>query len=191
MFNITNWNLNPNQDWYIKFHSDGSNILIYLYNTLADAQNDLNIVATATVGFGENVDVVFAMTATGSPIISFFNSAVSYHAAVTGYSGDSDKIYHLYPFVDIQEINNSIYRSEDLILRRVTNEINTHTHVSKNKTVSLAGLLDTPGIQDVLTIDSAFRGETTVNLINEITISGSQNSLLSTIGCVEYIDFVR
>lgn len=191
MFNITNWNLNPNQNWFVKFHSDGATILIYLHNTLFDAQNGLNIVATGSAVFGENVEVTFVPALTGSPVISLFNTAVPFHAAVTGYSADLDKIYHLYPFVDIQEINNSIYRSEDLILRRVTNEINKHTHVSKNKTVALAGLLDSPAIQDVLTINSVFKNETTVNLINEITISGSQVSLLSTIGCVEYIDFVR
>ena len=191
MFNITSWNINPNQDWYVKLQDTGSNISIGLYNSLSDAQGSSNIVASASVAYGDSVGVLMEMDASGSPIISFFNSAVPYHLNVTGAFGDVEKIYHLYPFVDLPEINNSVYRSEDLIIRRVTNEINTHTHVAKSKTVSLSTLIDGLGINDIMEIDSDFRGESSSNVVDSITISGSNKSLLCSIGCTEYLDFKR
>ncbi len=191
MLNIVDWNINPNQNWYIKLKDSGSDITVDLYTSQSDADAEINVVASGTGAYGSGSEVVLTMDAGGSPTISFFNPALAYHLKVAGAAADPDVIYHLHPFVDLPEINNSVYRSEDLIYRRVINEINTHTHVSKNKTISLATLVDGLAIQDVLEIDSSFRGETTNNLVDEIIISGSQNSLISTIGCVEYIDFVR
>lgn len=191
MFSINSWNLNPNKDWYVKFDNLTSYMLVRLFNTATDALNGTNLVATANVDFGDDEGVTLEMADSGSPTISLFNPAVPFHLVVSGASGDTGKTYHLYPFVDLPEINNSVYRSEDLILRRVTNEINLHTHVYKNKTVSLSTVIDGLDINDVLEIDSDFRGGTSNNLVDEITISGTSKSLVATVGCVEYLDFKR
>lgn len=191
MSTITDWNINPNQNWYIQLEDNGSDITVELYSSQSDAEAGSNLVASGSGEYGTDSEVLLTMEESGSPTISFFNSALSYHLKLSGESGDADILFQLYPFVDITEINSSIYRSEDLISRRITKEINEHTHVVINKTLSLPTLIDGLKIQDVLQIDSDFRGKTSSNFVDEINIKGSHNSLICSVGCVEYIDFTR
>lgn len=191
MFSIKDWNINPNQDWYVKIYDSGAKFTVDLYSTEADALSGTNLIATGTEEFGSCKEVTLTQEEDPLVVISYFNLALTYHLKVTGFDSDPMKIYHLFPFVDIQEVNDSIYKSSDLIQRRVTHEINKHTHVSVMKVVSIATLIDGVEINDVLKISSVFRGSNTYNLVEEVEIRGNKNSLLSKITAVEYLDFER
>lgn len=191
MFTIVDWNINPNREWHVKIEDNGADMLVGLYLSEANAKADLDRVAYGTGSFGTASAVTLTMEESGSPTISLVNPALSYHLKVSGADADETKYYKLHPFTDLPEINNSVYRSENLILRRITREINAHTHVAHEKTVSMATLIDNLAINDVLQINSAHRGITSDNIVEEISINGSTRSLLSTVIATEYLDFTK
>lgn len=192
MLEITDWNINPNQDWFVKLSDNGDDILVELFNTLVDAIAGINLVASGSGAFGTGTEVELTMDDSGDPNISFFNSSLSYHIKVSGSDSDTTKIYQIFAFTDLDEINNSIYRSLDLVTRRIQKEINQHTHVTKEKSLILSTLIDGLEINDVLRINSDFRGGTpTDNIVSEITITGTPRSLLSTVSANEYLDFTK
>lgn len=191
MFTLAEWNINPNQDWYIKLSDATTEISVELYESSEDALSSANLIASGTCDFGTEKECTLVMEDGAGVTISFFNGALAYHLKVSGQSGDQMTIIHLFPFVDLPEINDSIYRSEDLILRKVTYEINAHTHVAVDKSVFLATVIEGLDINDIVKLSSSFRGQETYNIVDGITITGTKNSLLSTVEMVEYKDFVR
>jgi hypothetical protein len=129
-FTITEWNLNPNRNWYLFLSDSGSDISVELYTSQADADAKTNLVASGAGGYSAGTQITLSMEDDGTPEISLFNSDLDYHLAVTGQSGALSKLFHLAPFVDLDEINNEIYQSTALFQARVLHEINTHTHTS-------------------------------------------------------------
>lgn len=189
-FTITNWNINPNRNWYIVISDSGSDIQVDLYTTQSDAESSTNLVASGSGSYGTGTQITLTMDASGTPEISLFNLSLEYHIAVTGGSGDSQKIFHIAPFVDLDEINNGIYKSSELIQARATYEINAHTHVSKNKSISLASPFSDVLAGDVVRIQSTRRDIDVLTEVDEFAIKGTQNSLTSTVETIEYEDLV-
>ena len=188
MYTITGWNLNPNQHWYVKISDAGSDALVKLFNTEADASGDLNLVASGNVAFGTNSELVLIMEENGDPEISYFNSLLTYHLLISGADSDPTITYHIAPFVDLPEIDNSIYRDSGLILKKATYEINAHTHMSKNRTVVIVNHEPALSVGNVCTIDSVRRGINTKTFIENIIIEGTKDSLVNQIETVEYTD---
>jgi len=190
-FSITDFNINPNQDWYVKISQDGSDILVELYLSEADATGGVDMVASGSTNFGTDSEVTLVMEEGSSVQISFFNSDLEYHMKVAGSDSDTTKTFHISPFVDLEEISHNLYQSQDLLTRRAVKEINEHTHTSLFKDLTLATLVDGLEINDILEIDSDFRGKTTNNIVNTITIIGTHNSLTCSLSAVEFLDFIH
>jgi len=190
-FSITEWNLDPNRHWYVRLSDASGSVRVELYKTQSDAQSQSNLVASGnSSGYGSGLPVELEMAAGGSPTISYFNSSLSYHLKVNGSSGDSTKIFHLKPFVDLPDIAHTIYRSEDLIKRRAILEINKGTHVGVIRSIQ-AG--HNTGIDEgtILRINSARRGINVLARITEYRILGTPDSLIDNIEAIEYQDLTR
>lgn len=185
-YSITDWNLNPNILWFVKISDIGSEMQIDLYETEADAIAETNVIASSAVAFGTGVVVIFADVAAYG--ISYFNSALSYHMKVTGIDGDTTKIFKIAPFTDLPDVNNSIYRSESLIQRRAIFEINKHVHVRNNMAIGLAGIVPGLKIGDVCRINSVGKSIDVLTVVEDISIVGTLNSLLTDVDNTYYTD---
>lgn len=187
-FSVTDWNLNPNRDWYIKLSDAGDEIFVELYPTQADADGETNLTAYGLADFGNDSDVVLVMDDAGSPEISLFNAETTYHLRVSGQNSDDTKIFHVSPFVDLPDISHSVYQSSAMITPRATYEINAHTHTSKIKSIGIANHIPTLGVGDILQIQSDRLGVDVLTEITELTISGTPDSLVNTVETIEYVD---
>lgn len=187
-FIITDWNLNPNQDWYVVISDSGTGINVDIYTTQENAQAETNLVASGTGEYGTGTQISLVMDVDGTPEISFFNTDLDYHIAVTGTSGDISKIYHVAPFVDLEEISDSIYKSTDLIQARATYEINLHTHITKERSLGLAGPYPSILVGDVLRIQSDRCNLDALTTVTETVITGTPDSLISQVSTVEYVE---
>jgi len=190
-FNITDWNINPNRHWYVRISDITTGIKVELYTTKVDAQNQTNLVASgASDSYGSNLPIILTMDSSGSPTIEYFNTSLDYHLKVSGNSGDAYKIFHIKPFVDLPEINHSIYRSEDLIYAKALNEINSHTHRSiiRNFRLSHNTSLD-EGTN--LRINSNRCNIDVITAIIEYRIEGTVNYLVDSVSTIQYEDYKR
>jgi len=187
-FTITEWNINPNRNWYIKLSDSGAEIDINLYPTQADAQAGTNLTASGTAPYGTASEAILAMSATGEPEISLFNQGLDYHLKVSGQNGDTTKTYQVAPFVDIPEINNNIYRSSSLISQKATQVINAHTHTSKIRDIGIAN--HRPGMKtgEIINLQSTFRSLDILATIDEVTIIAGPGTLINRINAVQYVD---
>jgi len=186
-YSINDWNLNPNQQWYVVVKDIGSVMDVALYSTLADAQAETNIFAEAdSVPFGSSQSVVFEPVQSGS--ISFFNDELTYHLKVSGSDGDPEKIFSIAPFIDLPDINNSIYRSESLIQTRAISEINIHTHIKVIREIGVATHIPSIKVGDVCRVNSTRLGIDVLTNVEEVVIMGNADSLTNHLGTVEYTD---
>ena len=185
-FAITEWNLNPNRNWYVSVSDSGSGIQVDLYTTQAQT----NLVASSTGEYGAGTQITLTMADAGTPEISLFNSNLDYHIAVTGEAGDSSKIFHIAPFVDLDEINDGIYKSTALIQARALYEINLHTHTTKERSIDLARPFPEISVGDVLQVQSDMRGIDVLTTVTQTAITGTPDSLTAQVETVEYVDMV-
>ncbi|MBW2632477.1 MAG: hypothetical protein JRC90_12125, partial [Deltaproteobacteria bacterium] len=185
-FAITEWNLNPNRNWYVKMADAGSDISIKLYPTAADAVADTNLVAEGTAAFGTGVEAALAMDAAGAPEISLFNAALSYHLKVSGADSDTTKTFYVMPFVDLPDINNSIYRSEALIEKKAIVEINRHTHTAKIRSIGVGNHNPALVTGDVLGVQSTMRGIDVLTTVSERVILATPDSLTDQVETIQY-----
>jgi hypothetical protein len=57
-FAITEWNLNPNQNWYVKISDSGSDILVELYESEDDLTAGTGLTASGSVDYGTDEGAV-------------------------------------------------------------------------------------------------------------------------------------
>jgi len=190
-FAITEWNLNPNRNWYVKLADAGSDISVKLYPTQADAAAGTNIVAEGTADFGTGSEAVLHMNAAGDPVISLFNDALTYHLKVSGADADTTKTFHIAPFIDLPDINHNVYRSETLVQKKALAEINAHTHTAKKRSIGIANHNPNLSTDDVLNIQSTMRSLNVLATVSELLISGTTDALIDQIETVEYLDLTH
>lgn len=190
-FAITEWNLNPSRNWYVKLADAGTEISVKLYPTQADAAADTNLVAEGTAAFGTGSESILLPSATSSLLISLFNDALLYHLKVSGADGDTAKTFHIAPFVDLPDINHNVYRSESLIQKKALAEINTHTHTSKIRSIGIANHNPNLSTDAVLNIQSAMRSLNVLATVSEILITGTPDALIDQVETIEYIDLTH
>ena len=188
-FAITEWNLNPNRNWYVKLADAGTDISVKLYPTQADAAANTNLVAEGTAVFGTGSETL--LIATGSLLISLFNDALLYHLKVSGADADTAKTFHIKPFVDLPDINHNVYRSESLIQKKALAEINAHTHTAKIRSIGIANHNPLLRTDDVINIQSTMRSLNVLATVSERLISGTPDELIDQIETVEYLDLTH
>lgn len=190
-FAITEWNLNPNRNWYVKLADAGSDISVKLYPTQADAAADTNLAAEGTADFGTGSKVILLFFAAQGPAISLFNDALSHHLKVSGVDADTTKTFHIAPFIDLPDINHNVYRSEALTQKKATSEINMHTHTQKNRSIGIAKHSTALSTGNVLNVQSTKRSLNVLATITEVLIIAAPDSLIERIETVQYLDMTH
>lgn len=200
MFDVVDINLDPNQKWFIRLSDSGFQMLVELFNTLADAQAVTNRVASATVNFGNSVLVTFTADSTptlsGDPIAKF-NSALAYQMKVNGTDGDTTLRYSVGPFTDLPSVEDSLMLTEQIIQARATVEINRHTHTVIRRIMQMKD--HTPNLNEG---DIVFYSSTRRSIVNlrqqiaDLTLQIRQNAdgsvdFFDEIETIEWKDFTR
>jgi hypothetical protein len=199
-FDITDWNINPNQKWYVKLSDAGSTVLVELFNTLADAIAGTNRVAVgANVAFGVDVKVLLTPEAVLPTFgaLAKFNSTLDYHLKVTVVDGDTTKRFAIGPFTDLPPVEDALMLTEEMIFARATLEINRGTHSILRSSLQLESHYPALELGDIVTVSSSKRGYVNIRhrvetIITQARIDDNQEVLFEdTIEAVEFQDFVR
>ncbi len=200
MFDVADWNIEPNQKWFVKLSDIGASALVELFNTLADLEAAVNRVAYASVAFGVDVKVTLTADATAPSFgaaLSKFNSQLDYHLKITGSDGDATKRFAIGPFTDLPPVEDPLMLSEEVIAARATLEINKGTHSTLRRQMTLESHYPDLDLGDIVTLASTRRVIAPVkNRVEGITFTASiddrqQITFNDNLETVEFIDFVR
>jgi hypothetical protein len=199
-FDITDWNINPNQKWFVKLSDAGATALVELFNTLADAIAGTNRVAVgANVSFGVDVKVLLTAEVTQPTFgpLTKFNSQLDYHLKITGVDGDSTKRFAIGPFTDLPPVEDALMLTEEIVLARATLEINRGTHSILRSSLELDSHYPALELGDIVTVSSTRRALVAVrhrvDAIRLMVRIDDQNQVEfnDEIEAVEFQDFVR
>jgi hypothetical protein len=197
MLEIINWNIAPNRDWFVRLSDNGTGITAELYLSAADASAQTNRQASgSTTGYGSSLDITLTNDEGVAYQASEFQAEYAWHLQVSGQAGNTAKTYKVREFVELPEISAAIYRSQDLIARRATAEINAHTHASIIRVAELGVHLPDADIGQIAQITSTSRGIDALGQIDHMVIEGyvdesGEASLTNTIEVIEYQELTR
>ena len=199
-FEVTDWNLLPNQRFFVKLSDAGSQMQVDIYNTQADIDADTNKVGTATVAFGADREVTITAGSTdpssGDPLAKF-NTDLTYDLKATGSDGDTTKKFQVGPFTDMPPVEDALLVTEAMIQARATLEINRGTHSKLTRTLLLDSHYPALGEGDIVSLSSTKRGLSGVRTrIDNFTLNVAIDSngivdFFDTIDVVEFKDVVR
>lgn len=193
-FDVTNWNIDENIDWYVRLEDTGVDITVGLYKTESDAQHDNNRVAQAT-GIAYGTDSSVTLVVETGYTLELFQIEYTWHLKVTGANGYSAKVYKISRFTDLPSITHSIFSNVDLIALKAKDEVDKHTHAQIKRDMPLGTHIPDIKVGDVVTINSTRRGINEVNQIVNHTIiamnRGSEVQLTSNITTIKYLEMTK
>jgi hypothetical protein len=192
MFDIDSWNLEPNQEWFVRLFSNVTGIGVELYETQADADAQTNLIDSyTTAGFGSDKEVIFDSTA-----LSLFQTTYQWHMLVSGAVTDTAHTYRIKQFVDLDAVEHPIFRNEALITIRAGAEIDTHTHAIIRYSVETGVHYPNLDTGDIIALVSTRRGLSKIVQVldHEVSYSsedGGKESLVSNLTVAEYLALNR
>lgn len=173
MLSIASWNINPNRVWWVRLSDGGSGIRAELYLSQAEAEAQSGLQASGTsAGFGTAKPVVLSNEGSATYQVGLFQDIYTWHLLASGAASDPVQIYRIKEFVDLDEINDPIYRNELLIATRAKAEVDAHTHATISKDVALGSHIPSLEPGDVVQLASARRGKTELLQVMEHRIAG-------------------
>lgn len=173
--NVTNWNVEENRDWYIRLADSGTDIVVELYISEANAQSQTDRRSFGSAAYG--TDVECTLTADTGYSVDYFQEDYTWHLRVSGQNGDSAKIYKMNAFTDLPSIAHAIFKNNSLITIKSTYEINIHTKYKTVRRVPLGIHIPALSVGKIVNFNSTRRGVTENNQIETLTISGTVDSL--------------
>jgi hypothetical protein len=189
---VVNWNIDENRVWFVRLSDTGSAVLVELYLTQASAQARTNMQASGeSTGYGTALEVILTNEVGATVPVTLFRDEYAWHLMVAGLHSDTTKIFKKKEDIEMDEISHAIYRNSSLITARATAEINAHTHAAIVRDISLGTHLPEIEPGQIIGVDSDRRGIDDLSQITEITITGTQNSLVNTIETRKYIGLKR
>ncbi len=198
-FDILDWNVDPNQPWYVKLSDVGSQMRLELFNAQADMDASANRVASADIAFGSSVNVTLTADITqpayGEPLAKF-NTSLSYHLVAAGADGDPVKKFLIGPFTDLPAIEDPLMLSENMIQARAQVEINRAIHTSLMRSFALDSHYPALNEGEIITLSSTKRGLSAVRCRVESLIIRAEKSendmrLADSLEVVEFKDVKR
>jgi len=184
-FSIDDWNVNENREWFIRLYDNGSNIGIRLFHTQSVAESQSNIVDSGTASFGTEQECTLAGDT------ELFQDDYTWHLKVSGADEDVFKIFRIKPFVELDEITHSIYRSSALITLRAKYEVDVHTHATMTRDLPLGSHLPTLEVGDIIRLNSVRRDVNDLSQVSSHSISGNKNSITTQIETVKFVAVTR
>lgn len=173
-FEIIDWNLLPNQRFFVRLEDSTNQVAIDIFNTKADLDADSNRVAFAVVnyGLGRLVTVTADTTepSSGDPIAKF-NTDLDYDLIIDSADGDTLKKFQVGPFTDLPPIEDALLVTEQMIQARATLEINRGTHSATMRNLRLDKHFEDLNEGDIVSLSSTKRGVASeLNRIDDISI---------------------
>lgn len=206
-FAVVAWNVDPNIDWFAKFTDEGAPVsgecLVGLYLTSGEASAGINRMASGRFGYGASQGVSLS----GENITTHnsgeyantwgkYYSDLDYHLLADGYDGDSQKVFKIKQFTDLDEIRDPIYSNANLITSRGTAELEHHTNAIINIRLPLGDHKTSLEIGSVVRFNSTRRGQIKTAQVMSHTIAGEVDEngtakLNSEIVAAEYLELTR
>jgi hypothetical protein len=187
---VDDFNLDPNQTWYVKLSHDGGAGLVGLFNSQADAEAGTNRVAYAAFSYGTAVEITLTNDA-ADPEVSIFNTYLEYHLRVTFLSEDDAALFRVGPFTDLPEVRDTLLVSSAQILDRARREIDEHTHTAIERTMPLAAHYPALDVGDIVRVTDSMRSLDVSTRLTKVVTQFDAASLTDTITTVEYKDVTR
>ena len=176
MLSIASWNINPNRVWWVRLSDGGSGIRAEIYLSKAEAEAQSGVQASGTsAAFGTAQPIVLTNDGAATYPVVLFQDIYTWHLLASGADGDPVQIYRMKEFVDLDEINDPIYRNELLITTRGKAEVDAHTHATITKDIALGSHIPTLEPGDIVQLASARRGKTELLQVMEHRIAGEVN----------------
>lgn len=187
---IQDWNVKPNQTWYIMV--DGYSVS--LYSTLADLQANTNVVATGTAD-SATLRAVLAYASSGEEL-DYYYQDVAYHLTLSAYSSIGKHYFKLKPMTDLSEIRHPIYNNPSLVEMRGEAELDLHTYAVLKREVTLGVHFPEMEPGEIIYDSSTRRGKSRTAQILSHTINGSIDSdgsayLVNTVRLANYMELKR
>ncbi len=197
---VTDWNLSPNQRFFVRLRVTTGVFEIDIFNTKADLDANINRVAFATASFGTNTPIEVTADSTepssGDPITKF-NLDLDYDLKVSGAISDPEVKLQIGPFTELQPIEDALLVTEAMIQARATLELNRGTHSAFYRTLQLDRHYKALNEGDIIDLSLTKRGLVNeLNRVDEISIEVSVNedgelSMLDVIDVTVFEDVVR
>ena len=197
---ITDWNLLPNQRFFVQLSDNGEDIEIDIFNTKADLDAFTNRVAFGTTNFGVDVEATVEEDSTepsSGDAISKFNTNLAYDLKVTGALADPLKKFQVGPFTDLNPIEDALLLSEAMIEARATLELNKGTHSAFRRNLRLDKHYEDLEEGDIVSLTITKRGlAAEPNRIDLVSIEVAQNddgefNMFDAIDVTVFEDVVR
>lgn len=191
MLTINNSNLEPNIKWFIWMSSDTSNIYVYCYQSLADAQNLTNNIANKTVPIGSNVQVALNQAYPSPITVAAFDPEIPWHLIVSGGQNEPATIFQVGPWSDMDPVKHTIYANRDIIPYRAAALIDKATKLDTQIRITYAGTIYNLEPNDTVRVNSSFMAKDFMTTVREVSIELSDNAMLMTVGLSKFDQITR
>ena len=157
-----------------------------LYRTQSDAENETNVVASSSGGYGLSIEIIL-------PEIPRFLDIYNWNLVVSGLAGDEQKIFRVKPFVEGDEISGGIFRNSSLALVRATEEIDEHSMMRKTRSLTMGIHFPTLETGTIGQISNNRRSRVTKGWIsrNEIVFNITDDGSCSLINQIEMNEWIQ
>lgn len=187
---LQNWNVKPNQIWYVSVTSAG---VVTLYDTLADITAGTNPVAIGTA----NADLLVILTyVSPETVMDYYYTDLVYHLSLSVLPSGTRK-FKVKPLTDLSEIRHAIYNNSNITISRGQAELNLHTYAIKGREIVLGTHLPTLECGDNVDLTSTRRNKTaeksqvlSQTIAGEVS-DGGETSLVTTINVANYVELFR
>jgi len=187
---LQNWNVKPNQIWYVSVTSAG---VVTLYDTLADVTNGTNPVATGIA----DADLLVILTyVSPETVMDYYYTDLVYHLSLSALPTGTRK-FKVKPLTDLSEIRHAIYNNSNITISRGQAELNLHTYAIKGREIVLATHLPELECGDKVDLTSTRRNKTAEKsqvlaqtIAGEVS-DGGETSLVTTINVANYVELYR
>lgn len=159
---VTDWNLLPNQRFFVRMEDKTGTIDIDIFNTKADLDAFVSRVGFATgLPYGTNIFATITADTTepsSGDALSRFNPDQTFDLKYTGLFGDSLKKFQIGPFTDLPPVEDALLVTEAMVQARAILEINRGTHSSFNRELRLDKHYEALEEGDIISLSSTKRG---------------------------------
>jgi len=188
---LENWNVKPNQTWFVHVNS----YTVTIYESEADMLAVSNAIAVGTAD-ADSLETVLTYVDEYEGDVEFYYQDVPYHVSLSEVIV-GDRYFKIKPLTDLAEIRHPIYNNSSVILMRGQAELNLHTFTVLGRELVLGSHIPEMEAGECVDLTSTRRNVTAEkSQILSQTISGSIGedgtaSLVNSIKVATYMELYR
>jgi hypothetical protein len=188
---LLDWNVKPNQTWYVVTYG----LEIYLLETLVNYETEPTIVAQGAADATTLRAILYINDEYDTTAMDFYYQDYPYHVTLSEEVAEM-RIYKVKPLTDLSEIRHPIYNNSNIALSRGEAELNLHTYAKLGREIVLGTHLPELEVGDTVELTSVRRNKTEISQVLSQTISGEvsdngESSLITSIQVANYLELTR